>query len=154
MTDKLKQIVNREVTKLPKEARDAINSLDWGKITEEIGKKYLLNESEINDLHAVTLTILTGLTDVELLSKSIENEVGTSKEEAGKIADEVEEEIFTPIYNTLTENIKKSMQGKTPSWRQEINFILSGGNYLVFIEEETSTSTNALKSTIQDILKN
>ena len=34
MTEKLKQIIQEEVMKLPKEMRDAINAFDWVKATE------------------------------------------------------------------------------------------------------------------------
>ena len=61
MTEKLKQIIKEETAKLPKESQDVINVFDWGTISEEIGKKYLLNENETNDLQVETLLILIGL---------------------------------------------------------------------------------------------
>src|SRR3990167_3531002 len=102
MTEKLKEIIKEEVMKLPKEMQEAMNALDWASITEEIGKKYLLNEDEINDLQAETLTVLIGLTDPDLYAIDIENEIGTTKEDAKKIVDEVSEKVFTPI-NTFSD---------------------------------------------------
>lgn len=133
MTEKLKNIIKEEVVKLPKEAQDAINSLDWGSITEEIGKKYLLDESEINDLQAETLTVLLGLTDLDLYAIDIENEIGTTKNDANKIAKEALEKIFTPIGETLIENIKKSGKHKNADALQNLDFILSGGDYFAFM---------------------
>ena len=135
MTDKLKQIVEREVAKLPKEVQDAIGSLDWGKITEEIGEKNLLDDSETNDLQAIILTVLLGLEDLGSVSRLIENEIGTSKDEAEQIAKETGQRIFDPIFRTFEEKMKENPKAKNPNWEQSIDFILSGGNYGAFLEE-------------------
>jgi len=134
MTDKLKQTIKDEVGKLPKEAQEAINSSHWETILEEIGPRYSFNEKEITDLQIETLLVLTGLEDMGNYVRNIENEVGTSKDEAEKIAKEVSEKVFTPIYDALSESIKNEMRGKIPNWQQSIDFILSGGNYAVFME--------------------
>jgi len=133
MIEKLKQIIQEEVLKLPKENQDVINAFDWVKITEEIGKKFLLSESEINNLQVETLLILIGLEDPDLYALNIENEVGTSKDEAKKITEEVRQKIFTPINDTLIENIKKSGKTKNSNPEQTLNFILSGGDYSSFM---------------------
>lgn len=132
MTETLKQIIKREVDKLSKDGQEAVNSLDWAKITEEIGKKYLLNEDEINVLQAETLTVLIGLADFDFYVKGVEDEVGVSKEEAKKIADEVMQKIFTPIGNIIIDNIKKSGKHKNANAQQTLDFILSGGDYSAF----------------------
>lgn len=134
MTEKLKQIIQEEVGKLPKEAQDAINALDWAKTAEEIGKKRVLSESEINDFQVETLLILTGIEDPNLYALNIENEVGVSKGEAEKIAGEAAEKIFIPINDIYIENIKKSGKIINSKWDQNLNFVLSGGNYQSFID--------------------
>ncbi len=136
MTDKLKQIVAREVAKLPKEAQNAINSSDWGNTSEEIGKKYLFSEEEINDLQTITLTVLIGLGDFESMARDIESEIGTDQNEARKIAEEVEQRILILIYNNFEKNMRGSAKSKNPNWEQSVNFILSGGNYGAFLEEK------------------
>ena len=85
MTEKLQQTIKEEVLKLPKETQEAINTFDWGSMAEEIGKKYLLSESEINDFQVETLLVLVGLEDGNLYALNIENNVGISKDEAIKI---------------------------------------------------------------------
>jgi len=134
MTDKLKQTIQEEIAKLPKETQDAINAFDWINISAEIGKKYLLSEDEINDFQVETLLVLIGLEDGSSYSRNIENEVGTSKDEAEKISEEVLQKIFIPINDILVENIKKSEKNKNLSPEQTLNFILSGGNYSTLME--------------------
>jgi hypothetical protein len=135
MTEKLKQKIKEEVGKLPKENQEAINAFGWENIAEEIGKKYLLNESEINDFQVETLLVLIGLEDPDLYANNIENNIGVSKSEAEKIADETFQKIFTPINDILVENIKKSIKDKKPNAEQTVNFILSGGDYSAFMGE-------------------
>jgi len=137
MIEKTKEVALREINKLPQESQDAINTLDWGSIAEEIGKKYLLNESETNDLQVQTLLVLIGLTDAEYFAQSVENEIGTSKDEAEKISEEVFEKIFTPINDVLVKNIKASGKSKNADHEQNINFILSGGDYSSFMGEKS-----------------
>ncbi len=135
MTEKLQQIIKEEVTKLPREAQDAINAFDWANIAEEIGKKYLLEEGEINDLQVETLLVLTGLESGEYYAQNIEDEIGTSEKEAEKIAEEAFQKIFTPISEAIVENIKRSNKSKNPNWEQSLDFILSGGDYSVFLSQ-------------------
>ncbi len=134
MTDELKKIIKDEIGVLPKETQDAIASVDWVKISEEIGKKYLLNDDEINDLQVEMLVVLVGLEDPELFVGNIENEVGTTRNEAENIARELNEKIFAQIKKVLIENIKNGMKDKRVDWRQSLDFILSGGNYAAFMD--------------------
>src|SRR3989338_4553611 len=112
ITEKSKNLIKEEMLTLPKEAQYAINTSNWEKISEEIGKKYLLDEGEIETLQLETASFLLGLVDEDVYPINIENEVGTSKEETLKIADESLERIFTPIINVLEENIKKNLGNK------------------------------------------
>jgi hypothetical protein len=134
MTEKLQQTIKEELVKLSKEKREAINSVNWLSILEEIGKEYKLNESELNDLQSITLTVLVGLTDLDIYALDIEEELSTTRNDAGKIAKEVFEKIFTPITSAIEENIKKSGKDKNANPEQNLNFILSGGDYSAFVE--------------------
>lgn len=155
MTEKLKQIIKDEIAKLPKEKQEAINSIDWVKISEEIGKKYLLNESELNDLLVQVLLVLIGLTDIEDSAPGIENEVGVSTGIANKLASEIIQKIFIPITDAGIENIKKGWKVANSSPEQTLNFILSDGDYSVFaepsfpprLEKEGAGGGNSLSTT-------
>lgn len=139
MTEKLQQLAKEKISKLPKETREAINSSGWIEITEEIGKKFSLSEININYLVVETLFVLVGIEYADSYEQNIENEVGTSKNEAEKISAEVFEKIFEPIVEKLEENIRKNMKDKNANWEQNTNFILSGGDYSVFIDNTEKT---------------
>jgi len=138
MTEKLQQTIKEEILELPKEMQEAISVVDWVNIIEEIGKKHSLDEDEINNLQLETLLVLVGATDPEFYAVNIENQVETSKDIAKSIVDESFNKIFAPIRNILDENIKKNLKNKNPKWEQTLDFILSGGDYAVFVggEEE------------------
>lgn len=143
MNEKLQQFIKDRIESLPQEAREAINVFDWIKLTEEIGKKYLLSETRISYLLVETLLVLARTEDLDSYEDNIEYEVGTTKEEAEKIADEVSAQVFKPIEEKIEENIKKSLTHKIIKAEDNINFILSGGNYGVFMGNPNEEKTPA-----------
>ena len=133
MTEKLKQTIEEEIAELPKEGQEAISAVPWVKLAEEIGAKYNLAEEEIEDFQLETLLMLIGAVDAEFYAVNIENHVETTKDQAKNMADEAFQKIFMPIRNILEENIKKNLKNKNPSAAQNVNFILSGGDYSAFV---------------------
>jgi hypothetical protein len=112
MTEKLQQTIQEETTQLPKEMQEAINVVAWLKISKEIGIKFLLEGDEIEDFQLETLLVLIGAEEIEFYPTNIENQVGTTKDDALKMAGEAFEKIFSPINKILDENIKKNMKTK------------------------------------------
>ncbi|MFA5840922.1 MAG: hypothetical protein WC847_01455 [Candidatus Paceibacterota bacterium] len=148
MTDKLKQTIKEEIGKLPKGNQEVINAFGWEPISEEIGKKYLLREKEINDFEIETLLVLVGVEDINDYAKNIEDNVVISKSEAQKIADEAFQKIFKPLGSALEENIKKSGVVENSTAEQTLNFILSGGDYSVFIEKKVEANEEETLETV------
>lgn len=155
MTEKLKQTIKGEMARLPNDAQEAINAFDWVKISEEIGKKYLLTENEITFFQAEIGLTLVGLSDPNYFAQNVENEVGTGRDEARKMADEVFQRILTPIANIAIEKIKKNLNNKKPDWRQTLHFVLSGGDYFAFAErrENPNAPENVLRLPVSGIAK-
>ena len=61
-----------------------------------------------------------------------------------------------PRASTIPENIKKNLKNKNPSPEQTLNFILSGGDYSVFVEKRRNQvpetfATPVNPPTLQDI---
>jgi hypothetical protein len=135
MTEKLEQLIKEHMVSLPKESQEAINNSGWVKTCEEIGKKHLLGDQEINLLQAKVGIVLTGLEEQDYLVLGIEDDVGTSKTEAEKMAEEVVQKILKPIVESLEKKIKESMPNRVVKWQQNLDFILSGGDYTAFIRE-------------------
>ncbi len=150
MTEKLKQNLKEQMGALPKESQEVINSFGWERISGEIGKRYFLTEDDINILQADIGCVLVGLAEQEYLGEDIESDITISKNHAQKIAGEVEEKILKPMVDILSENIKKSMRIRNIHWQQNLDFILSGGDYTAFIRriEDQDRGINKINDNI------
>jgi hypothetical protein len=144
MTEKLAQTIKEEVAQLPVEMEEAINAFDWIKVTEEIGRKYELAEDEIHDFQLETLLVLIGAVEPEFYEINIENQVNTTKEKARSMAHEALERIFRPIKNTIVANIQKGGQIKNSDFEQNIDFVLSGGDYSSFMKKKVQKTTDSV----------
>lgn len=147
MTESLKKTTKEELLKMPKEWQEAVNDFNWEKISEEIGKKYSLLDSEVNNLQVEIMLTLTGIEQITELEVNILYNVVLVEEKAKKISEEIIEKIFTPIANKVEEIIKDSLKNKNIHWKQNLDFILSGGDYTAFIKrvEEEKMSPDILK---------
>jgi hypothetical protein len=135
MNDELKQTIKSGVEKLPKEIQEVINVFDWVKVSEEICKRNLLDEVEVNILQNEIGLVLIETKNQDVLALNIENNVGTTKNESIKISEEINQKIFTPMKEKINSLIKNNLYSKTQSWDKTINFIISGGNYSSFLEQ-------------------
>lgn len=110
METKLRETIEEEIRKLPREVGDAIGSLDWISISQKIGEDHLLTANEINNLQLETGLVLTGLENPDDYTLNIERNVLLSKTESEEISRDIFEKIFNPIFekgkNTTEEYIE------------------------------------------------
>ncbi len=135
MTEALKKTIEEEVAGLPEEMRDAVRSFDWVKTAEAIGTEHEWGEEEISDFQLETLLVLIGAVDAGFYAVNIENHVLKTKEESEKAAGEAFTRIFAPINEKAMENLKKTAKEKNADFATNLDFILSGGDYTVFLKE-------------------
>lgn len=131
----LKENIMGEMLLLPKKTREVINAFEFQKIFVEIGKNHKLIEEEVKKLEIETILVLIGLVNPLLYSQNIENNIGMSEQESKEVEKEITSQIFQPIYEKIVEKIKNSPTYYNPKWKQSVNFIVSGGDYSVFVEE-------------------
>ena len=136
MTEKIKQLVKEELYKLPKEMQQVIDTFEWEKIVEESCKKNNITEDKIFPIQIETVLVLVGLEFPEALAKHLEENTEITKEEAEAISKEVLVKVFDAMAKSLEEVIKKDLTNKVTSWQQNLDFILSGGDYTVFIKRQ------------------
>ncbi len=135
MTDRFKKKIEEEMKNLPEELQSAIRSVDWPRIAEGIAGKHLLGADEVENLQLEIFLVLLGLRSIEFLSTNIENQVVIPKEDAEIIAREAVMKIFNPILNEYQKIVKNKTSGKKADWQQNLNFVLSGGNYAELVRE-------------------
>ena len=124
--------MQEEIAKLSTNKQEAINSIDWETITREIGKKNLLEEEEIDRLQKETGLFLLGITDGDTYKFRLEDFLVSIKT-TEDITNEMLEKIFLPITTKMEVSIKNEMATKKPKWDQTVRFIISGGDYSVFL---------------------
>ncbi len=142
MRQELQNTIKEELSKLTPDIQSAIASVDWVKISEEIGKKNNLTDEDINDMQVETLLVLTGVEELKNYAKNLEIQNDLTKEESISIAKEMIEKVFNPIQKILEEVVKKNIEKNGSKWDQSINFILSGGNYAVYMQQKEYLKDN------------
>lgn len=154
MTDKTKQTIKDEISKLPREAREVVESLDWVKLCEEIGSQNNLNEDEVEGLQVETLLVIIGATSIDGLGVNIENQVELTREKSEDLEKELKQKIFKPLKERLDDKVKANLNNKKPDFEQNINFVLSGGNYAAFVDQDTKGGAKqAAPTNILDLKK-
>lgn len=145
MTEYLKQTIESEIIKLPKESQEVINSFGWEEISVEIGKKYLLDEEKVNKLQVEISLVMLGLVQQNFLKSNIEDEFGLDEDVAKKMVAEIIGQIFKPMVDILVKNIKKNIGDRNIPWQQRIYFILSGGDYTSLIRKAEDDKSTIIK---------
>lgn len=133
MKQGLKNEIDNMLLEIPERNRLAINSTKWAETTEEISKKYYLDDEEKNMLIAEVALVLLGVNNYEFLKIAMED-LGLTQNEVANIFREIEEKIFNPISKKIMSSIKKEAELNNTNWDKRVNFILSGGDYTNFIK--------------------
>lgn len=107
---------------LPEEIKSTIFSDDGLDITRSIGEKHGLSEQKIYDLDYLIGYVLLGFIHQEDLVKEVESFLKIPKEKADNISKDVQEKIFSPLSNSLS-NIYRPLDegdfGLNPDRRKE-----------------------------------
>ena len=139
MTEKTQQTIKELLAKLPKDAQDTINTVDWVSISEAIGKEYLFDDGDINVFQTITGLVLAGMIAPDFYAKRIEEEVSIGTELAETIKGAALKRIFMPMVDKKMATLKATLKNREPTWHHNVEFILSGGDYSVFLEKEGGT---------------
>ena len=96
--------------KLPKDLQDAIFSVDSAERIQSIGKKYNLAIDKTGELADETGLVMLGLTHPNNFISNLAQRLKVDKESAKKIAEEINNQIFAEIRESL-----KKVHGVEPS---------------------------------------
>ena len=131
----LQNTIKEQSVVIPKEIQEVILDFWWMDEIEKICSKYSLTEEEIYNLQVEMSIYLLGF-ELKNLKSLIEEITYLDNEKLESITKEFEEKITKPIINKLEEKLKEKITKKEPKWHQNINFSISGGNYIYFIDQE------------------
>lgn len=130
MTEELKKIIEETTLKFPEKIKGVINESNWIEKTKETGEKYLLNEEEINLLQAETSLVILGIIEKDFFLINLESRIGLSKNEATKISEEIDKNIFIPIEKQLKDTINIINPENFKNLEKTIKYIVSGGKII------------------------
>ncbi len=160
MNSEIENIIKEQMKILPVEVIDVLASPAWTEKILNIGKKNGLNEEELGTLQLETSLVMLGLTHPDSYVEELKNHLKVSEIKTDNIVNEINRELSNGIREKLIsifndsliskEEIKKNIQGKKTTFDQNLNFILSGGDYTVFLEDSENTTepqTNKLIGT-------
>lgn len=130
MTEELKKTIEEITLKFPEKIKGVINESNWIEKTKETGEKYLLNEEEINLLQAETSLVILGIIEKDFFLINLESRIGLSKNEATKISEEIDKNIFIPIEKQLKDTINIINPENFKNLEKTIKYIVSGGKII------------------------
>lgn len=109
--DKDKQDISEYIKNLPIPVQDLVFDGDWEERTIEIGKKYALNDKQIDELANSVVLILVGAEKPENFLKTIIKELNISKILAEQITEDLEKRVFDyalkAIENSEVKNVRE-----------------------------------------------
>ncbi|MFM7089118.1 MAG: hypothetical protein ACKOW9_06355 [Candidatus Paceibacterota bacterium] len=159
MPHTLKEQFEEYIIKLPREAQEAVRTSDWEKVASDIAASHDFDQEQTLDFTIMIGLILVNVSPVENLPQKIENTFFVSKQTSEIIADEILNKIIVPTVTSVSDKIAASMESKNLDWGQNLNFILSGGDYLTALEKtqlkipEAGNQKNNAVNYLKDALK-
>lgn len=86
---------------LPEDLKDAIFGVEMNEIVEKIGRENQLNIEQIGDLANETGMVMLGVTHPNEFIANLADRLEVDKEKARAIAQEINEQIFKPVRDSL-----------------------------------------------------
>jgi hypothetical protein len=145
MDPEIEKIIKEQMEKLPIEVKKLFTDSSLGEKIINIGKKNGLNEGQLAILQTETNLVMLGLVHPDEYSDELKSHLNINDIRADNITNDINTEIMSGIREKIKETYEKTEESleTEPDWKQNLDFVLSGGDYSSFIERrdaETSTS--------------
>ncbi|HVV38794.1 MAG TPA: hypothetical protein VHD31_00515 [Candidatus Paceibacterota bacterium] len=114
MAEDFTKEIEAKLAELPEDVQEAILSNNWEQKVAAIAQAHHLHIDQTEKLGSETLMLMLGFTDANNFPSNLVNEVGISKEEADKIAGEVNSQILLSIRESMKTGPAASTTVSTP----------------------------------------
>lgn len=111
MNEDLVQQIQQRIAELPADVQAAIASSDFDKKLQAIGQRHGLHLDQMQKLGDEVMLVMIGLMSADNFAANIAGEVGIDAEKAGRIATDVNAEIFIAIRESLKTIAASPAQG-------------------------------------------
>lgn len=105
--------INEYLGELPEETRKVLVSSRWQTVASQIAKKYSLSENQTEGMIREIWIVLIGGGDIEKFEESLREELSVSNLLSTELTEEIENKIFKPIIEKLSEKDDVSDNYKT-----------------------------------------
>lgn len=151
MNDKLRKSFEEQLVYLPEINQQALKSFDWATELLSIGKNYGLHIDQLEDLQIETMLVLVGLVQPEEYANELIMRLAISPSEANRIIEQVNDRIFTPIYDYIVNGGPKV--ATTPTGVMEsAGFEITNDDAPVVTQTENFVRVGGIASPMQTII--
>lgn len=149
MDPEIEKIIEKQMEKLPGEVKQLFAGEELKNKITNIGTKNRLSIEELGTLQLEIYLVLLGLIHPDNFPITLSENLKIEKTKLDQIINEVNEQVFRDIREKLKEAYEKTngilydtgIIPENPDWQQNLNFILSGGDYVAFLEERNDKNS-------------
>ncbi len=120
MGNDFSKIIATDVDKIPKAIRNAMTSIETGRVIQEIGEMHHLHLDAVANLMEEVGAVMLGMTRPSAFSSKIKNTLELSEKEAESITKEIDEKVFQPIKAALVEMYDHEEEDHSKLSREDI----------------------------------
>ena len=106
MEEDLQKQIEQRLAELPADVQNAIASSDMEQKLNTIGAKHRLHIDRIGYLQDETLLIMLGFSEMSTFAEALGKALGVPAEEGKALAEEVSNQIFVPIRESMKGGVK------------------------------------------------
>lgn len=103
MDEDIAQKIRTRLAELPEDVQQAVTSADVGQRIQKLGAKHSLHVDQIGALGDETYMVMLGFTDPAEFDDTLTSQLNIPKEKAEALAQDVSNEIFMPIRESMQE---------------------------------------------------
>ena len=107
------KLIEEQLKTLPQDLRQAINSVPWKNLVQEIGKQNNLKPEQISSLEQETMLIIYGFVNPGEYSTNLAREIGIDEIAAENLASSIWDKVMEPISQKVVN--KEAVAIETPS---------------------------------------
>ncbi len=141
MNSEIEKIIKEQMKILPVEVINILSDTTLGEKIITIGKKNGLSADQLEIFQRETYLVLVGLVNPDEYPKELEGRLKQDDLKLDNILNDIYKEILIGVRDKLTGMFNKNDKALsyekievTPNWMQNLDFIISGGDYAIFLE--------------------
>jgi len=140
MDEETIKIIKEAFDNLPEVIQEEIFSPQYQEVLSTISREYTLDTEQTIALERETTLALMGAARLKDFEETLASEIKIEKAKIQEIVVKINEEIFSR-FKTLLDIMNTEIEpNPEPNWQQNIDFVLSGGDYSSFFNKKADAN--------------